>query len=143
MYKIFTEKRYLMRISFLYVFLMISGFQLLSAPNSRAQGLEDIMVTIDVHERSLEYLLKKIEFQTDLTFAYLPAEVHKYISVLIKPGRQSVKSALDNALETTDLSYRYIENSIILYPAPHEKKKSSDDLKETGSIADVIPDETI
>ncbi len=144
MYKIFTETRkrkFLMRISFIYVFFMVSGIQLLSAFNSRAQGLDDIMVTIEVKERNLEYLLKKIELQTDLTFAYLPAEVNKYSRISIRPGKQSVKSALDNALKTTDLSYRYIENSIIIFPRPDEMQSTSFDHKKKESSTNVIQQE--
>ena len=141
MYEIFTESRklrFLMRISFIYVFLLINGIQILSASNSHAQGLEDIMVTIEVKERNLEYLLKKIELQTDLTFAYLPAEVNKYNRISIKPGRQSVKSALDNALKPTDLSYRYIENSIIIFPRSEDMGKSAQDSQKEESSAVVV-----
>ncbi|MBY5959479.1 TonB-dependent receptor [Membranicola marinus] len=133
MYKIFTESRkrkFLMRISFIYVFLLVSGIQILSASNSRAQGLEDIMVTIEFEERNLEYLLKRIELQTDLTFAYLPAEVKKYRRITIRSGKQSVKSALDYALKSTNLSYRYIENSIIIFP---RSENSGDDPRRDRS----------
>src|SRR5690606_6132375 len=109
MYRKFTEIRkwrFLMRVSFAYLFLLIGGIQLLSASNSRGQGLEDIMVTIEVNEDNLESLLKRIEHQTPLTFAYLPSDVQKYNQVTLKPGKQTVKFALDQALEHTALSYR-------------------------------------
>ena len=107
-----------MRVSIIYVLFLAGGFQLLFASNSKGQSLEEIMVIIDVNERNLEHLIQNIELQTDLTFAYLPNDVRKYTNILLKPGRQSVKSALDDALNPTRLSYRYIENSVIIFPRP-------------------------
>lgn len=130
MYKNFTKQRkwrFLMRVSFAYLFLLIGGIQLLSASNSRGQGLEDIMVFIEVNEGNLESLLKRIEHQTPLTFAYLPSDVQKYNHVTLKPGRQTVKFALDQALENTVLSYRSIENSVIIFPK-QTSNKSTDNL---------------
>src|SRR5690606_14489346 len=80
MYRNFTEIRrwrFLMKISITYLFLLIGAIQLLSASNGKGQGLEDIMVNIEVSEGNLEFLLKRIEFQTRLTFAYLPTDVRK------------------------------------------------------------------
>src|SRR5690625_4774748 len=84
MYKIFTEtrkRRFLMRISIIYMLLLIGGFQLVLASNTRGQGLEEIMVTIDRAEKNLELLLKDIELQTDLTFAYMPSDVMRYKNI--------------------------------------------------------------
>src|SRR5690554_7865809 len=104
MYKNFTKQRkwrFLMRVSFAYFFLLIGGIQLHSASNSKGQGLEDIMVTIEVKEGNLESLFKRIEHQTQLTFAYLPADIQEYNHISLKPGKQSVKFALDQALRST------------------------------------------
>ncbi|WP_236978755.1 TonB-dependent receptor [Membranihabitans maritimus] len=119
MYKIFTEsrkKRFLMRISFIYIFLMVCSIQLFTASSSRGQGLEDIEVTIEVNEGNLISVIKKIELQTELTFAYLPTEVESYNDIAVKSGRQSVKSVLEQALINTHLDYRYVENSVIILP---------------------------
>src|SRR5690606_8328897 len=132
-----------MKISFTYLFLLIGAIQLLSASNGKGQGLEDIMVTIEVREGNLEFLLKRIEFQTRLTFAYLPTDVRKYEHITLKTGKQSVKSVLDKALETTALSYRYIENSVIIFPKPAMGKKSPGNSFETGSKRNVFSNENI
>src|SRR5690625_1094649 len=119
MYEIFTEtrkRRCLMRISMIYTLVLIGGFQLLFASNSRGQSLEEIIVTIKPADKNLEHLLKDIELQTHLTFAYLPSDVRKYNNIGLQPGKQSVKTALDKALGGTELSYRYVENSIIIFP---------------------------
>src|SRR5690625_4269474 len=119
MYEIFTEtrkRRCLMRISMIYSLILIGGFQLLFASNSRGQSLEEIIVTIKLADKNLEHLLKDIELQTHLTFAYLPSDVRKYNNIGLQPGKQSVKTALDKALGGTELSYRYVENSIIIFP---------------------------
>src|SRR5699024_4574766 len=118
MYEIFTEtrkRRCLMRISMIYSLILIGGFQLLFASNSRGQSLEEIIVTIKLADKNLEHLLKDIELQTHLTFAYLPSDVRKYNNIGLQPGKQSVKTALDKALGGTELSYRYVENSIIIF----------------------------
>src|SRR5690625_4342384 len=119
MYEIFTEtrkRRCLMRISMIYTLVLIGGFQLLFASNSRGQSLEEIIVTIKPADKNLEHLLKDIELQTHLTFAYLPSDVRKYNNIGLQPGKQSVKTALDKALSGTELRYRYVENSIIIFP---------------------------
>src|SRR5690625_223539 len=130
MYKIFTEtrkRRFLMRISIIYMLLLIGGFQLVLASNTRGQGLEEIMVTIDRAEKNLELLLKDIELQTDLTFAYMPSDVMRYKNIVLQPGKQSVKNALDHAFQKTELNYRYVENSIILFPEPVKKSSPNED----------------
>src|SRR5690606_29343499 len=128
MYKNFTKQRkwrFLMRISFAYLFLLIGGIQLLSASNSRGQGLEDIMVTIEVNDGKLETLFKRIEHQTQLTFAYLPSDVQKYNRITLRPGKQSVKIVLDQALRSTELGYKTIENSVIIFPKKDSMKEDN------------------
>lgn len=114
-----------MRISFAYLFLLIGGIQLLSASNSRGQGLEDIMVTIEVNDGKLETLFKRIEHQTQLTFAYLPSDVQKYNRITLRPGKQSVKIVLDQALRSTELGYKTIENSVIIFPKKDSMKEDN------------------
>src|SRR5690625_3248437 len=131
MYEIFTEtrkRRCLMRISMIYTLILIGGFQLLFASNSRGQSLEEIIVTIKPADKNLEHLLKDIELQTHLTFAYLPSDVRKYNNIGLQPGKQSVKTALDKALSGTELSYRYVENSIIIYPRKDINRSESPEL---------------
>src|SRR5690625_196969 len=131
MYEIFTEtrkRRCLMRISMIYTLVLIGGFQLLFASNSRGQSLEEIIVTIKPADKNLEHLLKDIELQTHLTFAYLPSDVRKYNNIGLQPGKQSVKTALDKALSGTELSYRYVENSIIIYPRKDINRSESPEL---------------
>src|SRR5690625_2373061 len=131
MYEIFTEtrkRRCLMRISMIYSLILIGGFQLLFASNSRGQSLEEIIVTIKLADKNLEHLLKDIELQTHLTFAYLPSDVRKYNNIGLQPGKQSVKTALDKALGGTELSYRYVENSIIIFPQKDINRSESPEL---------------
>src|SRR5690606_15475298 len=104
------------RIVFVGIILLIWNIQLLSASNSRGQGLEDIMVTIEVNDGKLESLFKRIEHQTQLTCAYLPSDVQKYNRISLQSGKQSVKIVLDQTLQSTTIGYETIENNVIIFP---------------------------
>ncbi|WP_236970455.1 TonB-dependent receptor [Membranihabitans marinus] len=96
--------------------------------------MEDILVTVEMNDIGLESIIKKIELQTQLTFAYLPSEVKKYQDISLRPGQQSVKFVLDQALSSTILGYKYIENSVILFPKEVIKTKDSQSIIESNFI---------
>src|SRR5690625_7768746 len=115
MYKIFTEtrkRRFLMRISIIYMLLLIGGFQLVLASNTRGQGLEEIMVTIDRAEKNLERLLKDINLQTDWPFPYFLSDAMRYKIILLQPGKQRGKKLLDLPFQTTELNYPHVTKII-------------------------------
>ncbi|WP_236970450.1 SusC/RagA family TonB-linked outer membrane protein [Membranihabitans marinus] len=106
----------MLRTCLLLIILMVSSNQFLIASSKKSQSLEDIWITIEISDKGLESIIKKIEKQTQLTFAYLSSDINKYKHISVKPGLRNVKIVLEQALVSTDLGYQYIENSIILFP---------------------------
>lgn len=105
----------LMRIGFLNLFVILCSMHLLLAHSGRSQDLENIHVTLEMHNEHLQKLFKKIEDQTGLLFAYQPRLVDSFTNVNIEKATRSVKATLDIAFRGTSLGYRQVNNSIIIY----------------------------
>jgi TonB-dependent starch-binding outer membrane protein SusC len=105
---------FLMRVSFFYTALMIGSMQLL-ASTGNGQGLEDLSVTIELRGENLRTLFKEIESQTGLLFAYQPQQVDLLTNLSLPKATRSVKATLDLALSGTSLSYRQVNNNVIIF----------------------------
>ncbi len=118
---------FIMRVSFFYCFLLITGITLLKASDMHGQNLDAILVTAELKNEPVTTLFRAIEKQTDLSFAFSDNHV-KDLTISLPNGTRSVKATLDLALQDTPLRYRQRERSIIIYPKEEEKP----DEKKTG-----------
>ena len=106
---------FIMRVSFLIIFLVAFSAQLLLAKNTAGQSADETFITLELKSVSLAAAFKKIEKLTDYLFAYQPRQVNSFADVSITKGTRSVAATLKLILVNTNLSYRQAGNSIIIY----------------------------
>ncbi|MCC8426491.1 outer membrane beta-barrel family protein [Mucilaginibacter sp. UR6-11] len=117
-FKILFQKKqfiiWLMRVS-LITFLFISiSFQLLLAIGVKGQDMSSYQVTIKLENESLLTGLKKIEAQTSFRFYYRKADIGMINGLNMTLNTRPVEDVLNNLLKNTDLSFRQIDNKILL-----------------------------
>ena len=105
----------LMRIGSIILSVFFLGTQLLSASPGLGQKIEDVPVTLELKNESLQAALKKIEKNTGFFFAYQTQQVAPFKSIDLPKQTRSISATLKLILANTNLSFRQDKNYIILY----------------------------
>jgi hypothetical protein len=106
---------FIMRVSFLAMFMLLFGMQLLLARSSVGQSANETFITLELKETSISEALKKIEKITDFLFAYQPQKLVSFGKVSMGKETRSVSATIELILRNTNLTYRQAGNHIILY----------------------------
>lgn len=80
------------------------------------QRLSDVIV-VGLNNASLQTALSKIERQTDFRFAYRKAEIASIKNLNLSETNRTVAQTLDELLAGTGLTYRQVNNSILIQEA--------------------------
>lgn len=104
----------LMRISLLAGLLMAATSQLLLASHARAQKTNEVQLSFELKNQSVVSALKKLEKVTAFHFIYRTAEIDKINPVTLPVKERSVEEILNLILENTPLTYRQMDNSILI-----------------------------
>jgi TonB-linked SusC/RagA family outer membrane protein len=104
--------RFLMRVSFFYIVLMICSQQFVAAHMASGQGL-DKQVTIGAENETLSVLFQKLKGQTGLSFAF--PQLDEYPGVTFKVGNRTVREVLDIALEGKKLVYVLKGRTVVIF----------------------------
>lgn len=123
---------WLMRVSLVVSFFLITSFELLLAMSSKAQNIYTDKVNINLQDESLLSGLKQIEDQTSLRFFYRKADLKKIPSLTLPPATRTVENALQLLLANTFLSFREVEGSILI-----EKSDLQTPYQIKGRVVDV------
>jgi TonB-linked SusC/RagA family outer membrane protein len=110
-----------MRAGVFYMVLVVVSMEMLVAMPGGAQDLEQLRVTVELHDGDFKTLFEQIQSQTPLLFAYQSAQLDSIHHLTISKQLRSVKETLDLAFAGTNLSYRAVNNSVIVFkkePAP-------------------------
>jgi len=107
------QLRFVMKVSLVYICLMIATLQLL-ASNGSGQNLDQLKVTTELDHESLSNLFQQIQRQTSLTFAFIPNEISPYNNITLAKGTRSVKATLELAFYGTGLGYEQVNSSVII-----------------------------
>ena len=108
------KSRFIMRVGFFQVILLLCSAQLMISKPANSQTLESIQVSVGPTQSDLPCLFKEIEKQSNLLFAFQPDQVTGY-SVKLNHDIRSVKNTLDIALSGTPLAYRQIDNNVVIF----------------------------
>ncbi len=108
-----SQLRFLMKVSVVYISLMIVTLQLL-ANSGKGQNLDQLKVTTELNHESLSILFQQIQRQTTLTFAFIPNAISPYSDVTIPKGTRSVKATLELAFRGTGLEYEQVDSNVII-----------------------------
>ncbi|WP_236977152.1 SusC/RagA family TonB-linked outer membrane protein [Membranihabitans maritimus] len=108
------KKQFWMRISFVFVSILLSGLQIIMANEGFGQKLEDEIITVDAMDETLQDIFQDIEIQTPFRFAYDPVQVADY-KVSISETSIKLDTALKLILKDTPLMFRLIDDKILVY----------------------------
>jgi len=135
----------IMRVGFLYIALMLTSIPLLLALPVRSQKISSVEVKLELRNETLLTAFKKIEQQTPFRFVYRKGELITLPLMNISASTYTVEKALDMLLEGTDLSYKQVDNNILIQSGtnlavqvlPEEVKRTLVDITIRGQVTDV------
>jgi TonB-linked SusC/RagA family outer membrane protein len=111
--------------------LYISLLQLYANPSYSQQEVMSMTVK---HEKVLD-VLKKIEQNSELKFFFSPKTINLDRRVTLKVNNQSVNQILESLFEGTNVSYKQVDDTIILRNLTG-KAKQNNERKITGVVTD-------
>jgi TonB-linked SusC/RagA family outer membrane protein len=127
-------KGWIMRLTCLLIAMSCTGVQLLLAREGKGQDLTEVRITLELKNEPLRLALSKIEKQTDYRFAYNKKQVDSYKNITLAKDNYSLQQLLGLLLTNTQLSFRQVNNKIILFQA----YKTEPDNPATGSETTAI-----
>lgn len=104
-------------IHILIVFLLSISIQFLYGAPRNNQPVDKVHISLELKNESLVTAFRKIEAQSPFSFMYRQDEVKDIINLNIPASRQSVAAFLTVLLAKTNLSYRQVENRILIIPS--------------------------
>ncbi len=107
-----------MRISLLSFLLIAFTAQLLTAANAKAQRLNGQTVRMALKDASLLDAFKQIEGQTGFRFMYRKSDVGHIRHISFSEGKHNLAAVLEQLLQPHALSFRQMDNKILIQPAP-------------------------
>lgn len=133
------KTRFFMRLStIVLIFQLVFAGSVLSASTASAQNL-DQQVTLNLKGASLREALTAIEKQSDIRFiaqsALLQGQSKK---VNLSASRITVRQAIGNLLDNTNLRYRLVEGHVVIEPkpAPKPEPKQQQNGRISGKVID-------
>jgi len=121
----------LIRITTIIILLSLTGLQVLRASSGAEQNIATTKVVISLNHENLESAFKKIENQTLFRFYYRKAYVDQFTNLNIATVTMMVEKLLNTLLENTTLSFRQLDNNILL-----EQKAIQSNYEISGRILD-------
>lgn len=125
-----------MKVNAILLFITLFTISSLTASPGSAQTLADVNVSIDMNNGTLRTAFAEIEKQTDFRFAYRNELIAKFKNLNVNGETRSVKSMLDELLKGTGLSFKQLNNSIIVFRGEDPQLKANQDLMITGVVTD-------
>ncbi|GAB3496410.1 TonB-dependent receptor [Spirosoma knui] len=107
---------YLMKLTLFQVFLAVIFTGVTLAHDAGAQELLDKRVSIRLENQGLRKVLKEIETQTNIRFAFRPREIPVDLKITVVVTNESLRDVLDKALRPLRLQYEVVGRQIVLSP---------------------------
>ncbi len=107
-----------MKLSILLIFLSILSV----LPNN---GYSQKKITLNVKDIIMKDVLNEIKSQTDFKFLYRSKEIDVRQKVSLKANRETIVKVLDRLFKNTQITYKIIDNQVVLTKRSLEKKKIS------------------
>ncbi len=124
MHLIFTYKFAIMKLFYLICFLTLSG--LLQANTLVGQGLNKIVVSLELRQISLKETLKQIEKKTSIRFTYKSEDIAGFKNITYQKSNQKLDDVLKELFSNTSLTYEEIGSNVLII-----KKAAA--LEDTGT----------
>ncbi len=125
-------------MKFMVIFILLTNMQLAARPFSQDR------ITLNLQSAGLKTALKQIEKQTIFRFLYNDEVVSSTYKVSINAINKPVTEVLDNIFTTTTLTYRILENNLVVITG---KEQSIQDIRVTGKVTsstgEIVPGVTV
>ncbi|MBC5622024.1 SusC/RagA family TonB-linked outer membrane protein [Butyricimonas hominis] len=132
-------------LAFVHRFLyLLLGFVFLSSVPGNAQAQEK-RFDLKMQNVSLDRVIEKLREVSNQTFAYQLDDVKAYTKISFDVKQKTVGEILDECLKKTDLTWKQVDETIIIYKRPMTKEVKATVLK--GEVQDInkapIPGATV
>ncbi|MDO9373834.1 MAG: TonB-dependent receptor [Ferruginibacter sp.] len=128
----------LLLMKFMVIFILLTNMQLAARPFSQDR------ITLNLQSAGLKTALKQIEKQTIFRFLYNDEVVSSTYKVSINAINKPVTEVLDNIFTTTTLTYRILENNLVVITG---REQSIQDIRVTGKVTsstgEIVPGVTV
>ncbi len=130
--------KYIMRIGFISLALLLTSFQLLLALPVKSQKISSVKVRMELKNETLLSAFKKIEKQTSFRFVYRKGELKTLPSKNISSSIYTVEQVLKMLLEDTDLSFKQVDNNVLIQAIDTQTAGSVNLNESKESVADIV-----
>lgn len=130
--------KYIMRIGFISLALLLTSFQLLLALPVKSQKISSVTVRMELKNETLLSAFKKIEKQTSFRFVYRKGELKTLPSKNISSSIYTVEQVLKMLLEDTDLSFKQVDNNLLILAIDTQTAGSVNLNESKESVADIV-----
>ncbi len=127
----------LMRIGFIYLAILLTSIQLLLALPAKSQKINTVEVKLELKNETLLSALKKIEHQTPFRFVYRKGEIMAIPSRSLAASTYTVEQVLNLILDDTRLTYKQVDNNVLILSANLPKSHIDKKIELVNSIADI------
>lgn len=128
----------IMRIGFISIALLLISLQMLLALPAKSQKISSVEVKLELRNETLLSAFKKIEQQTSFRFVYRKGQLISIPSKNISESTYTVEQVLNMLLENTDLSYKQVDNNVLIQSNHNQSTKSVRVENDMDSAADII-----
>ncbi|MFA6944531.1 MAG: SusC/RagA family TonB-linked outer membrane protein [Pedobacter sp.] len=104
----------IMRTGFFSIVLLLTSLQLLLALPVKSQKISSVEVRLELRNETLMSAFRQIEKQTPFRFVYRKGELMTLPSRNISASTYTVEQVLNMLLEDTDLSYKQVDNNVLI-----------------------------
>ena len=119
-------------MKFLVLLLFVTTLQLSASVYS-----QEARVTVHLQNASFEEVVKVLESSTDFTFLYRDHQVMRIKNLNLQYTDADIKEVLDTCLKGSGLTYRLVDNTIVIQQAPVAASDSLSKITIKGTVKDV------
>lgn len=119
-------------MKFLVLILFVSTLQLSASVYS-----QEAKVTVHLQNASFEDVVKALENSTDFTFLYRDHQVMQIKNLNLQYTDVDIKEVLDACLKGSGLTYRLVDNTIVIQPTSIPAMDSLSKITVKGTVKDV------
>ena len=123
------------RLGILSLVIFIVSNEAFAVKSDKVQSIDEVEISLELKNESLLSAFKKIEELSHFHFMYRNEEVKDVVNLNISAGKQSVKAILEKILSNTSLTYKQIDQRILV---SKESKNSSSVDSETILPSDLL-----
>ncbi|TDW96744.1 TonB-dependent receptor [Dinghuibacter silviterrae] len=120
------------------LFSLLLSSSLLLASGLEGQDLQKAKISLDIHAKSLEFVFREIEKETDFRFAYRPEELAGFTDVTIRANHRSLEEVLHELLTPRGLGFQQKNNYILVGLLPAGGAPEHADVRITGTVHDQL-----